>query len=95
MTFSFKIEGVSDLFIARGGNVIARFILSIVFDTVDSFVPEGVGGGGALPIIAYTRRLLRKGIPLSRLKYGQTPQIWALKELSVLDVLTGLNFEKM
>ena len=46
MTFSFKIEGVSDLFIARGGNVIARFILSIVFDTVDSFVPEGVGGGG-------------------------------------------------
>ena len=74
--------------------MIARFILSIVFDTVDSFVPEG-WDGGALPIIAYTGRLLQKGIPLSRLKYGQTPQIWALKGLSVLDVLTGLNFEKM
>ena len=41
MAFSFKIEGVSDLFIARGGHVVARFILSIVFDTVHSFVPEG------------------------------------------------------
>ena len=49
MTFSFKIEGVSDLFITRGGHVVARFILSIVFDTVDSFVPEGVGGGGSTP----------------------------------------------
>ena len=93
MAFSFKIEGVSDLFIARGGHVVARFILSIVFDTFDSFAPGG--GGGALPIMAYTGRLLQKGIPLSRLKYGQTPQIWALKGLSVLDVLTGLNFEKM
>ena len=44
MAFSFKIEGVSDLFIARGGHVVARFVLSIVFDTVDSFVPEGVRG---------------------------------------------------
>ena len=92
MAFSFKIEGVSDLFIARGGHVVARFVLSIVFDTVDSFVP---GGEGALPIMTYTGRLLQKGIPLSRLKYGQTLQIWALKGLSVLDVLTGLNFEKM
>ena len=94
MAFSFKIEGVSDLFIARGGHVVARFVLSIVFDTVDSFVPGG-GGRGALPVMTYTGRLLQKGIPLSRLKYGQTPQIWALKGLSVLDVLTGLNFEKM
>ena len=53
------------------------------------------GGGGELPIMAYTGRLFQKGIPLSRLQYGQTPQIWALKGLSVLDVLTGLNFEKM
>ena len=81
MIFSFKIEGVSVLFFARGGHVVTRFILSIVFDT--------------LPLMAYTGRLLQKGIPLSRLKYGQTPQIWALKGLSVLDVLTGLNFEKM
>ena len=44
MAFSFKIEGVSDLFIARGGHVVARFVLSIVFDTVDSFVPGGGGG---------------------------------------------------
>ena len=93
MTFSFKIEGVSDLFIARGGHVVARFILSIVFDTFDSFAPPPPGG--ALPIMAYTGKLLQKGIPLSRLKYGQTLQIWALKGLSVLDVLTGLNFEKM
>ena len=43
MIFSFKIEGVSDLFI---GHVVARSIfLSIVFDTFDSFVPEGWGGG--------------------------------------------------
>ena len=46
MAFSFKIEGVSDLFIARGGHVVARFILSIVFDTFDSFAP---GGGGGTP----------------------------------------------
>ena len=59
MAFSFKIEGVSDLFIARGGHVVARFVLSIVFDTFDSFAPGG--RGGALPIIAYTGRLLRKG----------------------------------
>ena len=71
--------------------MVARFILSIVFDTFDRFAPRG----GALPIMAYTGRLLQKGIPLSRLKYGQTLQIWALKGLSVLDVLTGLNFEKM
>ena len=58
MAFSFKIEGVSDLFIARGGHVVARFVLSIVFDTFDSFAP---GGRGSLPIIAYTGRLLRKG----------------------------------
>ena len=45
--------------------------------------------------MAHTGRLFQKGIPLLRLKYGQTPQIWALKGLSVLDVLTGLNFEKM
>ena len=44
MAFSFKIEGVMDLFIARGGHVVARFVLSIVFDTVDSFVPGGGGG---------------------------------------------------
>ena len=46
MAFSFKIEGVSDLFIARGGHVVARLILSIVFDTVDSFAPGGGEGGG-------------------------------------------------
>ena len=45
MAFSFKIAGVSDLFIARGGHVVARFVLSIVFDTVDSFVPGGGEGG--------------------------------------------------
>ena len=44
MIFSFKIEGVSVLFFARGGHVVARFILSIVFETVDSFVPGGRGG---------------------------------------------------
>ena len=44
MTFSFKIEGVSDLFIARGGHVVARFTLSIVFDTFDSFAPPRGGG---------------------------------------------------
>ena len=72
MAFSFKIEGVSDLFIARGGHVVARFILSIVFDTFDGFAPPP---GGSLPIMAYTGKLLQKGIPLSRLKYGQTLQI--------------------
>ena len=43
MAFSFKIEGVSDLFIVRGGHVVARFILSIVFDTFDRFAPRGRG----------------------------------------------------
>ena len=48
MAFSFKIEGVSDLFIARGGHVVARFVLSIVFDTFYSFAPGGGGGGHSL-----------------------------------------------
>ena len=46
MAFSFKIEGGSDLFIARGGHVVARFVLSIVFDTFYSFAPGGGGKGG-------------------------------------------------
>ena len=72
MAFSFKIEGVSDLFIARGGHVVARFVLSIVFDTFDSFAP---GGRGGTPYNCLHGEAPPKGIPLSPLKYGQTLQI--------------------
>ena len=77
MAFSFKIEGISDLFVARGGHVVARFVLSIVFDTVESFAPEGWGGGGwgGTPYNGLYGEAPPKGIPLSRLQYGQTPQI--------------------
>ena len=72
MAFSFKIEGVSDLVIARGGHVVARFVLSIVLIHL-IVLPRG--GGGGTPYNCLHGEAPPKGIPLSPLKYGQTLQI--------------------
>ena len=57
-----------DLFIARGGHVVARFILSIVFDTFDRFAPRGRGP----PYNGLYGKAPSERVPLSRLKYSLT-----------------------
>ena len=37
--------------------------------------PRGRGGGGVLPIMAYTGRLRSKGVSFSGFRYSQTPLI--------------------